>query len=247
MKAIERGRGRLLWITWICKALRPWLAPFFQCCSHTCRNGRVRVTMQLHMAASLWKGALTQFKELHQCRSTVSATGKGAADAMAAGSKAAIGGWWTSASGSFHWFQLETSMEDLPRWMHSEIPANRRINFWELTAQVVLVFLRLREMDHANFNVMLRQECDNSASVGVVQKFFTTSAPMCYGLQALAHHCSRACATVQVSHVAGKKNVLADGISRNLPAVMAKLPAGTQVTDFTLRDVFDPVWVFAAQ
>ena len=111
----------------------------------------------------------------------------------------------------------------------------------------MLVFLRLREVESMHFQVTLHQQCDNSASVGAIGKLFATKAPMPFDLQALAHHCSRSNASVQVTHLAGKKNILADGISRNLVNVMSTLPPGTQVSDFTLQEVLEPVWVFAQQ
>ena len=129
--------------------------------------------------------------------------------------------------------------------MHANLPANRRINFWELIAQVVLVFLRLRSLSHTNFVVHLKQECDNSASVGSIAKNLSCRPPMCYGLMALAYHCSQAGASVSVSHIQGKKNVVANGISRGVPEVINQLPANSEIVDFSLCQVLDPVWDFA--
>ena len=169
-----------------------------------------------------------------------------AADAMASGSKVGLGGWWCPYPDfdlvKVKWFRLEVKQGDLPAWIQAQVPENLRINFWELVAQCVLVYLRLQEQTDFHFDVAVHQACDNAATVGAVRKFFTTKAPMCFALQALAFHCSKAGATVAVSHVPGKKNTLADGLSRGLDPVLNTLPRKGEIKGFTLKDVLAPVW-----
>ena len=239
-----------MWVSWVARPLRPWLAPFFSCIQHIAQedlpSSRVRVGGALHSAALLWKNSLVHCDRLHRCTRVKEAPGMAAADAMAAGSKVGLGGWWCPHKDfdlkDVRWFQLEVRPDDLPSWIQAQVPANLRINFWELVAQCILVFLRLREHTEAHYEIAIRQSCDNSAAVGAVRKFFTTKAPMCFALQALAYHCSKAGATVAVSHVPGKKNTLADAISRNWSPVVSMLPSAGAIKDFTLQEVLEPVW-----
>ncbi len=252
VREIERGRGRLLWISWVATPLKPWLAPFFQCCASSGHQGSVRVGGQLSVAAALWKGFLNNFTALHHCRTPVDLGGSGAADAWASKDCAGLGGWYCP-DGNFDWakvkwFRLDLHMKDLPVWMQPQISANEQIAFLELLALGILAYLRLREESHRTCQIRLHHECDNLGSVGAVEKYFSTKAPMCFGLQALAWHAGRASANVKVSHIPGCKNELADRISRwrNFPRVIAQLPVSGEVTDFSLQDVLGPVWHFAA-
>lgn len=94
VREIEKGRGRLLWISWIADSMKPWLAPFFQCTYSISRFGRVRVGGQLDAAAALWKGFLKDFANIHRCRQKTDLGGSGAADACASKRSASLGGWF---------------------------------------------------------------------------------------------------------------------------------------------------------
>ena len=67
--------------------------------------------------------------------------------------------------------------------------------------------------------------------------------PLCYALQALAFHAARLDSAVQVSHIAGKKNGLADRISRfrKFPNALNLLNADREVV-VDLNELRDPVW-----
>lgn len=132
--------------------------------------------------------------------------------------------------------------------MQPQVSANERIAFFELLAQVVLFYLRIRHRPHTVGEVVLHHQCDNMGSVGAVAKFFPTKAPMCFGLQALAWHAGRASASVRITHIQGEKNILADQISRwrKYPEVISTLPRAGELTDFTLQEILGPVWHFAA-
>lgn len=251
-KSIQKGRGRLLWMTWMSPVLRPWLAPFFQCGEHVCRGNRVRVSAQLATAANFWKSVLGNYSSLHRCVVAANVGSLGAADACARGNTACLGGWWndssTAGTAGIRWFRLQLEMADLPNWMRPQVSAQQRIAFWELLAQVILAFLRFRELSGVHGTVCIGQSCDNAGAVSAMHKFFSTKAPMSFGLQALAWHAVQASAEVSVSFIPGKKNIWADKISRwhEYPDFIASLDASGEVTDFSIRDVLDPVWDFAA-
>lgn len=249
VREIEKGRGRLLWFTWIAPALRPWLAPYFSCCSHVHQGGRIRVSGQLEKVSAFWRAALLDKQGmLQKCQKLTQAGGNGAADACASGDKACLGGWWAAsenpAIGEVHWFRMELSTKDLPAWLQAQVSANQRIAFFELLAQAALAYLRLRESPFSIANLSFAHKCDNAASVGAVKKYLTTKAPLCFALQAISFHAASCSSVVSVSHIPGLKNTLADHISRwkDYPETVAKLDERKEVSDFTLRDVLGPVW-----
>ena len=174
--------------------------------------------------------------------------GLAAADARASSKGVGLGGWWIDADDfditKVRWFRLEVSAADLPAWMQPQVPAQQLINFFELLAQCVLLFLRLRESGAQHFDMTIHQLCDNSAAVGCVGKYFTTKAPLCFALQAIAFHASKAGATVSMSHIPGKSNILADGISRELPEILRRLPVRGEIKNFPLQEILKPVWTF---
>lgn len=252
-REIEKGRGRLLWFTWIAQPLRPWLAPFFSCCKDLRWGDKIRVSGQLEKVAAFWKSALKHASHrLHECKALRPAGGCGAADACASGRRAAIGGWWSHsehpALGDVYWFRMELWMHDLPDWLQAQVSANQRIAFFELLAQAALIFLRLRQSPGVAISQRFEHKCDNMASVGAVEKYFTTKPPLCFALQALAYHAAHTCSAVQVSHIPGVKNTLADHISRWIehPETIAKLDERKEIRDFSLRDILGPVWDLAS-
>ena len=186
--------------------------------------------------------------KIHRCVQLTPCEGEGAADACASGSSASIGGWWSTRKGAalheVSWFRLQINLNDLPAWLQAQVPANQRIAFFELLAQATLCMLRTRENPHSICNVAFSHRCDNAASVGCVHKYFTVNEPLCFALQSLAFHASRSGCVVQVSHVPGTRNVLADHISRfkSYPKTVAQLDPHKEVKHFSVRDVLGPVW-----
>ena len=185
---------------------------------------------------------------IHKCVQLTPFEGEGAADACAAGSTAAIGGWWSNRKGAnlheVSWFRLQLDIAELPEWLQAQVPANQRIAFFELLAQATLCMLRTRENPHSVGSLTFSHRCDNAASVGCVRKYFTVNEPLCFALQSLAYHASCAGCVVNVSHVPGSRNVLADHISRfnKYPGTIALLDPRKEVKHFSIRDVLGPVW-----
>ncbi len=61
---------------------------------------------------------------------------------------------------------------------------------------------------------MLGQSCDSEGVVWAVKKGMSTTAPLCFGLQALAFWEYSFQVQVSMSHIAGEENWLADALSR---------------------------------
>ncbi len=212
------------------------------------RSGaQVRVSGLTALAASLWRGAMKDHARLQRCLVLNDLGGAAAADAWACSSTAGLGGWFLLEDGTglsdVYWFRLEIAVSDLPQWFRLSRNMQADIAFYELLAQVILAVLRLRFAGPVATHVQLKQVCDNSPSVGAIGRSFTTKVPLCYALQALAFHAARLDSAVQVSHIAGKKNGLADRISRfrKFPNTLNLLNADREVV-VDLNELLDPVW-----
>ncbi len=62
--------------------------------------------------------------------------------------------------------------------------------------------------------VQLQQHCDNLGDVAAINKCFSTAKPLCFALQALAAHAVHHNIALDVQHIPGKQNDLADALSR---------------------------------
>ena len=58
------------------------------------------------------------------------------------------------------------------------------------------------------------QFSDNTPTVGAINKLASTKEALCFGLQVLSRHLKRNNAQLEVSHVPGIQNSLADKLSR---------------------------------
>ncbi len=316
-KTLEKGCGRLLWVSWVTPALRPWLAPLFQdrwkpaqefrklsrwdlltvgksldaqgflradvpwagleagwqivviskhqvgsswqallppgdekvwVRFHHWANRRAHSSWDCVHAAGMWLSCLKSHLELRPIQPRVRLEGAGAADAWAQGKTAGLGGWWsTSNSASWadiYWFHLEVTESDLPSWLQLGAKWQRRIAFWEMMAQVILLHLRLGSTRRHGVQIEVSQRCDNTPTTGAVKKCLSTKAPLCYALQALSWHAAAAGATPIIRHLSGKKNWLADKLSRY--RVLGKdlvdlVPSNER--HVSLSQILDPVWL----
>ena len=141
-----------------------------------------------------------------------------AADAFANEKEAGLGGWFDMGEGcdpkSVAWFQLRVTPSLFPKeWQLRDVP-QRDISFYELIAQVCLFFARSTYQSVAKVVVNLRQDSDNLTSVCVGNKLFSTATPMRYAAQLLAAHALRNRCYVDLQHIPGASNDLADRLSR---------------------------------
>ena len=116
--------------------------------------------------------------------------------------------------GEVAWFQFSVTPDDFPAsWKVRKIP-QRDISFHELIAQTCLFHARMKSQRLANATVNLRQDCDNLTSVCVGNKLFTTATPMRHAAQLLTAHALQHRTTINLQHIPGKSNDLADKLSR---------------------------------
>ena len=147
-----------------------------------------------------------------------------AADAFASRDRAGIGGFWLPADADgdmsqARWFSLQFSARDLPAWFRCAGGSGFQgcIAAFEALAQLVLVALRARESGYLPEGfclVQFAQLCDNQAVSACSVKMLTMKEPLCFVLQALGYWACRYRFQLQVSHIAGERNSVADELSR---------------------------------
>ena len=103
-------------------------------------------------------------------------------------------------------------MHDIEKFCRVSPDLQLEVTFFELLAQVALFVAQTRIGLGPGVHVL--QWSDNSGTVGSSRRWLTTKQPLCWGLQVLAFWAARHQADVQVEHVPGEKNILADKISR---------------------------------
>ena len=131
---------------------------------------------------------------------------------------AGLGGWYDMGDGvetsRVAWFQLTVTPGDFPHSWKLRPEPQRDISFYELLSQACLLFARTRQQSLPNAIVNLRQDCDNMTSVCVGNKMFSTARPMKFAAQLLASISIQHGSVLDVQHVPGQENDLADRLSR---------------------------------
>eukprot|EP00438_Fugacium_kawagutii_P030737 Skav217069 [mRNA] locus=scaffold1308:3342:4762:+ [translate_table: standard] len=164
----------------------------------------------------------------------------GAADAWADATKAGLGGWCAGASGDVKWFHLELVGSDLPAEWEFPHDLQKGIAALELVAQQILVQIRGTPQ-----KLVVRQFCDNMGAVGSLTKGLCTSFPLGAVLMNLSLVCLERGCELELSHVAGERNIEADALSRlNAPVkpdqpCLGRFHCGNRVA-VTAKEVFAP-------
>ena len=183
------------------------------------RSPRVPVTARLRELASLWRHAVLNGRWRFPLGCLPPSPGQAAADACASGSSVGIGGWFTltdacSVPADVWWFSLRFDVCDMPSSWDMRPESQRDIASYELLAQLVLFVLRARMQPASRCRARLRASTDNTPSEGAGNKLFSTAAPLRHVLHALSAWCACFRCELELDHVQGELNVLADGLSR---------------------------------
>ena len=148
-----------------------------------------------------------------------------AADALADGDMAGVGGFWIPQGKipkpeNLMWFAWQFSKADLPCWFwrndDGAVPMKSCIAALEALAQLVLMRLRLAGGQAGRHvgRIRLRQQCDNQGVVAGNAKQSSMKKPLCYVIQATSFWACKLGVALKLSHVSGARNVWADGLSR---------------------------------
>ena len=149
----------------------------------------------------------------------------GDADAWADTYVGGLGGWFYDRSRKLRWFHLELRREDIPDSWDWPDSMQQGICALELLAQQVLT--QLGGQCGTRVTAHLGQFCDNMGVVGCLAKGLGIKFPIGAALICLSKTCLELGCTLEVSHIAGERNVDADLLSR-LNCAASERPCGAK-------------------
>ena len=137
------------------------------------------------------------------------------ADAFAHGQSCGIGGATIFPNSNQRWFSLQLSHDDfsapqIP--MHDDL--QKDISSLKTLAQIALVYIMIQHLPRCRIPIQLTTLSDNAAAESVSNKLFSTQMPLALFLEKLSILISTSSIDVDVHHIAGKSNDLADVLSR---------------------------------
>ena len=137
-----------------------------------------------------------------------------AADACAHGQMAQIGGFLQLPERTV-WFSERFTPEDFYK-LDVEVNHNmqRDIVCYETLAQLAIVKLLTRLIPAQRYALRISSLSDNTGAEAGINTLFTTKTPLAYFLEKLCITATSTGIHLDVSHISGKSNVLADAISR---------------------------------
>ena len=173
-----------------------------------------KLSVHSRRVLKLWLQWLTVSTPLRTMRPSFQAPIQAAADASAQGDQFQVGGFVASAQQVF-WFSEQWHVHEIKKF---DIPvrseAQRDIACYETLAQAFLVLLCITLCPHACVPLHFKSLSDNAATEASGNKLFTTSAPLCYFVEHLAHLLVSARVSCDISHIPGILNQDADLLSR---------------------------------
>ena len=177
-----------------------------------------QVDKELRLSARIWKTALTTSALAVPFADEADDVTQAAADACANESWAGLGGCFDMGEGveaaKVAWFQIQVKPDEFPpAWKLRKSP-QKDISFYELFAQVLLFSLRIKHRHRTQMVVNLRQDCDNMTSVCIGLRLFTTATPLRFAAQVLTAQALQNRASINIQHLPGRLNDLADKLSR---------------------------------
>ena len=141
--------------------------------------------------------------------------GDAAADACAHGDTCQVGGFLRFPDGTTHWFSQQWSYKD---FQSLQIPVKENmqkdISCYETLAQMCLLHMFCKIAPANRVPLILKTVSDNTGAEAGSNKLFTTKVPLCLFLERLCLLTSFCHAVLDVSHISGPSNELADAISR---------------------------------
>ena len=99
-----------------------------------------------------------------------------------------------------------------------DIPVSREmqrdISSYETLAQIALLYVLCKFFPAQRFPIVLRSQSDNTGAEASSNSMFTTKIPLCFFVERLCLLTASVHAHLDVSHIPGYANDLADRISR---------------------------------
>ena len=140
--------------------------------------------------------------------------GSAAADACAAGSKCQIGGFLQQGE-TKHWFCEHFTVSDFENLgLRVSQDLQRHITCFEALAQIALLFIASRIFPAHRFPLCLKTLSDNTGAESGSNKLWSMSYPLCVFLEKLCLLSGATGMEIDVSHIPGSDNIIADDLSR---------------------------------
>ena len=140
--------------------------------------------------------------------------GELAADACASGSYCQIGG-YISNSTQTRWFSEKFSHAD---FCTLDIPVAREmqkdIACYETLAQTAILKIAASEFTVGRIPLRIPSVSDNTSAEAGINRVFSTAHPLCLFLEKVSLLASKCCLDLDISHIAGHDNDIADKLSR---------------------------------
>ena len=167
-------------------------------------------------------------------------TGEAAADACADKDKCQIGGFLKFSNGDIRWFSEQWEFKDF----HTlDIPVStdmqKDISCYETLAQIGLLYTLCGLLPSQRFAITLRSQSDNTAAESTSNSLFTTKCPLCFFVERLCLLTATVHAHLDVTHIPGYANELADTLSRM--DLTQDLPEGIRASD-RIRIPLPDIW-----
>ena len=138
-----------------------------------------------------------------------------AADAMAAGGVSQIGGFVDDSSGRCMWFSEKFSLADFESVGLALKPdLQKNITCLETLAQMALLLITSKYFPGHRMPICLKSLSDNTGAEASSNKLFTMSKPLCFFLERLCLLSAQTNMEIDVGHIPGHDNVVADQLSR---------------------------------
>ena len=138
-----------------------------------------------------------------------------AADACAARNSCQIGGFVRSRNIGSVWFSERFTHDDFQALnLDLDVNMQRSISCFEALAQIALLFCASRRFPGHRFPVCIKSLSDNTGAEAGSNKMFSMSRPMCFFLEKLCLLAAISGMELDVHHIPGPLNILADDLSR---------------------------------
>jgi len=141
--------------------------------------------------------------------------GYAAADACASGTTCGIGGFVQSTDGTIYWFsEIYSHSEFAALDVELDQDMQRSISAFETLAQIALLFVTARFFPAHRMPICLKSLSDNSGAESGSNKLWSMAYPLSIFLERMCLLSATLGIEIDVSHIPGSQNVIADDLSR---------------------------------
>ena len=178
-----------------------------------------------------WKQLSARASRLRSLRHPPAWDVEAAADAHGSGTHLGIGGYFRVGTGPCFWFSEQWTVDDFA-FTHLDLhpDAQRNICCYEALGQIALVHCLSAVTPGGRLFVRMSSWCDNTGAESVNDKLFTSDWPLAPFVQRLAVCSVETGVELDISHISGEKNELADSLSRWASGMLQDLPCSCQLS-----------------